>query len=391
MQLGIDRLLTEYLYLLENKRLGILANIASVTSDQENIVECLLNHPDLEIATLFGPEHGLNCIAQDMEPVADSKFSENQARAPIPVYSLYGNSFSSLSPTKKMLDQIDCFIIDLQDIGSRYYTYIWTMALCLKACEKYNKQVIICDRPNPINGEFIEGSLQKTSFESFVGLRPLAVRHGMTIAEIAKYLVKEYNIKCDLHTILMQDWQRSWNWPDTGLAWYNPSPNMRSFEAALLYPGMCLIEGTNISEGRGTNTPFEVVGAPFIDAEKLVKEFNKLDLPGIQAKPIQFVPTKQKWAGQTCHGIRWKLVDQKTFYPYLTSLAFIWCVHKLYHNTGFKWRTEKYEFVSDKPAIDLLTGSDFFRKNIDKSFDVVAQLSKVDQAFVEKRKKILLY
>ncbi|MFH1874644.1 MAG: DUF1343 domain-containing protein [Pseudomonadota bacterium] len=391
MKLGLDRLTAEYLHLLENKRLGILANTASVNSDGENIVDLLLAQEGLKITTLFGPEHGLSSVAQDMESVADSKFSNEQTGKPLPVYSLYGNSFSSLSPRKKMLDQIDCLIIDLQDIGSRYYTYIWTMALCLKACQNYGKQVIICDRPNPLNGLSLEGALPKPGFESFVGLRPLPVRHGMTIAEIANYLVKEYNIECGLQIIHLQDWPRSWVWPDTELAWHNPSPNMRSYEAALLYPGMCLIEGTNISEGRGTNSPFEVVGAPFIHAEKLIAEFEKLNLPGIKAKPIQFVPGKQKWAGKSCQGVRWKILDEKTFLPYLTGLAFIWCLHKLYHQHGFEWRTEKYEFVSDKPAIDLLTGSSFFRENINESFDVLAKLSKAEETFMDKRKKFLLY
>lgn len=384
MKLGHENLIQNNFSLLEGKRVGLLAHQASVDSKGTHTLD-LLKNAGAQITALFGPEHGVKGLAQDMESVSSDETSS------LPTYSLYGDSFESLSPTPTMLENIDVLVIDLQDIGSRYYTYVWTTALCMKACATAGKKVVVCDRPNPLGGNLVEGMPQKEGYESFVGLYQLPVRHGMTIGEIMRYVNDTYSIGCDLDVIPMEGWSRDTLWPDLGLKWINPSPNMRSFEAALLYPGMCLIEGTNLSEGRGTDTPFEIIGAPFIDAEKLIEAFATLELPGITTKPVSFTPTMQKHRGKTCQGIHWKITDTQTFKSYHTGLAIVWIINQLYKDKGFKWRTEKYEFVDDIPAIDLLTGSDYFRTHIDGELDEVIALANGTAIFEPTRRKYLMY
>jgi uncharacterized protein YbbC (DUF1343 family) len=386
MKLGIERLIDERLDLLEGKRVGLLIHMASVDSSGNHTLDRLAK-AGVNIKALFGPEHGVATKAQDMEPVA----SRADVETHIPVYSLYGDSFESLSPTQEMLDDIDVLVIDLQDVGSRYYTYIWTAALCMKECTKLGKPVIVCDRPNPLGGVAVEGVLPKDKYLSFVGLHPLPVRHGMTIGEITRYVNDQFKFGCNLTVIEMEGWNREMLWPDTGLNWVNPSPNMCSFNAALVYPGMCLIEGTNVSEGRGTDTPFDIIGAPFIDSEELIETLSVLNLPGVHGAPTSFIPTRQKHMGVMCNGVRWVIEDNNQFKPFLTGLAIIWAIHKLYKDDGFAWRTQPYEFVTDIPAIDLLTGSDEFRKSIDGDFDAIRKLADEPEAFKTKRQEYLIY
>lgn len=386
MKLGVENLIQNNFNLLDGKRVGLLAHQASVDSQGVHAYD-LLKDAGTNITTLFGPEHGVKGLAQDMEPV--ESFTDRETYTPI--HSLYGDSFESLSPTPAMLENVDVLVVDLQDIGSRYYTYIWTTALCMKACAKAKKKVIVCDRPNPLGGSIVEGMPLKEGYESFVGLYQLPVRHGMTIGEIARYVNDTYSLGCDLEIVKMKDWSRDMLWPDTGLNWVNPSPNMRSFEAALLYPGMCLIEGTNVSEGRGTDTPFEVIGAPFIDAQELVEAFGTLKQYGIEAQYTSFMPIMQKHVGKTCQGIKWKITKIDKFKPYRTGLAIVWLINQLYKDKGFAWRTEKYEFVDDIPAIDLLTGSDFYRTRIDGELDEITALATDAAIFEPTRKKYLMY
>ncbi len=360
MRLGIDRFLKAGPERFSSQRLGILAHQASVTSAGGSTVEELLKGKGWEVTALFGPEHGLKTIAQDMEPVS----STTDHRSNLPVHSLYGDTLESLKPTAEMLAAIDVLVVDLQDIGTRYYTYVWTTVLCMQACAAAGKKVIVCDRPNPLGGVQKEGGGIRSGFESFVGLYSIPVRHGLTIGELAQLMNEREQIGCDLTVIGMEGWEREMHWPDTGLEWINPSPNMRSYEAAFLYPGLCLLEATNCSEGRGTETPFETIGAPYIKSEELIGRFNELKLPGIAATPCSFTPTHQKQAGQECEGIRWQISDREAFRPYLTGLALVWLLHRLYSQKGFEWRKEPYEFVTDIPAIDLLTGSNEFRNKI---------------------------
>jgi uncharacterized protein YbbC (DUF1343 family) len=259
----------------------------------------------------------------------------------------------------------------------------------MQRAKETGTKVVVCDRPNPINGISVEGGLIEDGYNSFVGLYPLPNRHGMTIGELATLFNKEFGIGCNLEIVQMKDWERKFFWDDCGIEWANPSPNMRSLDAALLYPGGCLIEGTNASEGRGTEQPFMVCGAPYVDGHKLTGKLNDLKLPGIKFHPTTFTPTRQKWSGEKCEGVKFEIVDRKSFKPYLTGLALI---QTLSIFAGFKWRTEEYEFVTEIPAIDLLTGSKQFRESIEKlSIDSLHELAQTPNSFLATRKKHLLY
>lgn len=391
--------------MLKSRPIGLLAHQASIDSRGRHIFD-LLADEGMNIAALFGPEHGLDSSAQDMEAVPYARHRVNpnsRVRNPgqisnlksralnIPIYSLYGKTSDSLRPTNEMFEGIDYLIVDLQDIGARYYTYIYTLAFCMQTAAETGTNVVVCDRPNPINGIDVEGPLIEKGFESFVGMYPIPNRHGMTIGELAGYFNREFNIGCDLEIVAMEGWNRNWHWDETGLNWINPSPNMRSVSAALLYPGMCLIEGTNVSEGRGTETPFEHCGAPFIDSGDLTKKLTSFKLPGINFHPASFIPARQKWENERCHGARFEITGRKLFKPCLAGLALL---HTLASYEGFKWRTEEYEFRSDVPAIDLLTGSARARELIDKRgpFTTLKKtLTKTPKRFLKTRRKYLLY
>jgi uncharacterized protein YbbC (DUF1343 family) len=385
--LGIDILIGKRRDLLEGKRVGFLANAASRTSTGVHALDELAKDKSVKITALFGPEHGFATRAQDMEPV-----ESHDDPAGLPVHSLYGKDLDSLKPTPEMLEGIDVLVCDLQDVGSRYYTYVWTACLCMEACAEAGKPFIVCDRPNPIGGEIVEGPGIEEGFESFVGLQSIPNRHGMTIGEIVQFVNSHDKTQANLEIIKMEGWRREMGWKETGLAWVNPSPNMRSYTAALVYPGMCLVEATNISEGRGTDTPFEIVGAPFFDSEQFISEFEALKLPGVHVAPTSFIPTMQKWMGNMCQGVRWVVNDEKAFRPYLTGLAFIWLAEHLYKDKGFEWRADPYEFVTERPAIDLLTGSATFREMMEEiAPDDLEQLADTPQELLDLRKSSLLY
>jgi uncharacterized protein YbbC (DUF1343 family) len=388
MLLGIDILLGKRRELLQGKRVGLLANAASLTSAGVHALDELAKDKSMKITALFGPEHGFATRAQDMEAVA----SHDDPASGLPVYSLYGSDLDSLKPTPEMLERVDVLVCDLPDVGSRYYTYIWTACLCMEACAEAGKPFIICDRPNPIGGELVEGPGIEEGFQSFVGLESVPNRHGMTIGEIVHFVNGRDKTEADLEIVKMEGWRRSMSWKETGLQWVNPSPNMRSYTAALVYPGMCLVEATNISEGRGTDTPFEIVGAPYFDSEQFISEFEALELPGVHVAPTSFIPTMQKWMGNMCQGVRWVVNDAKTFRPYLTGLAFVWLAEHLYKDNGFEWRADPYEFVTERPAIDLLTGSADFREELNEiAPDDLERLAETPRELLEMRKSSLLY
>lgn len=378
MKLGNENLLIKYSDLLEGKKIGILAHAASVDSEGTHIIDKLVKGErtgNYKVTAVFGPEHGLEGRAQDLEPVSGGKLKV-QGKT-LPVFSLYGKTFSSLSPTPDMIRNIDLLLVDLQDIGSRYYTYAATMAFCMRVCQAVGVEVVVCDRPNPINGIDVEGRVVDPKFRSFVGMFPIPVRHGKTIGELARLINDNDKPKRDLLKVIpMTGWEREWYFDKTGLKWVNPSPNIRSLTAAILYPGMCLLEGTNISEGRGTHTPFEICGAPWMDGEELLKEMRSLKLKGVDYERTVFTPTSRKFKGERCEGLQFIITDRSLFKPYLTGLALIYTVAMMYPK-DFKWRREPYEFVTDIPAIDLLTGDGTFRKLVDKKrpFEDIAKLA----------------
>lgn len=392
MRLGLDVLLTDQRSLIQGKKIGLLSHPASLDAKGNHILDLLLAEPkEWQVTALFGPEHGVTGEKLYMEPVE----SGTQPPTGLPIYSLYGKSIKSLSPKKYMLDGLDCLVIDLQDVGSRYYTYIWTAALCMEACAKYKKPVIVCDRPNPINGLEVEGELNERGYTSFVGLYPLPVRHAMTLGEMARFINEVHDLGCDLTVVQMERWQRNWFWEETGLKWTNPSPNIRSPLQAHLYPGMCLLEATNISEGRGTETPFEICGAPFVEPKALMEVLGDWGFEGVDFEPVTFKPDPgQKWGGETCRGIRFHVKDRKTFRPYAVGIGLVWALNYLYSGKGFSWRLEPYEFVEDIPAMDLLTGGTTVRQGIERHLPLAEILEWVgfpSEDFLRQRRPYLLY
>ncbi len=389
MQTGIDRLFEENLIDFKNKRVGLLLHPASVNAEVIPTLDIFLNQPEVTVTQLFGPEHGIWGCAQDMVGVESAIDSHSR----LPVKSLYGSTVNSLKPTAKDLNEVDILVCDLQDIGSRYYTFIYTMAFCMEACAQLGKEIVVLDRPNPINGVNIEGKILQKGFESFVGLYPLPIRHGMTIGELANFFNEEFNIECNLKVVPMKGWKRSAFFDETKLPWVAPSPNMPTMDTALVYPGMCLIEATNLSEGRGTTRPFETIGAPFIDPHELALKLNELQLEGVVFRGHVFRPAFQKWKDQDCGGVQIHIKDRQVFRPVLTGVTLLKTIIDLYPN-DFAWRDQPYEFVKEIPAIDLLSGDEMLRKKLEKHAplkNITDDWEKGYDLFIKKRKKYLLY
>ena len=378
-------------YVSANARVGLIANPTAVDAQVNHAIDLLLQH-QVHLTTLFGPEHGLRGDAQDMISVTDEQRDKHSG---LPVYSLYGHTFRSLEPEEYQLRDVDVLIFDIQDIGSRYYTFAATMALCMQKAAEYHKKMIVLDRPNPIGGLQIEGGGITKGLESFVGLYPLPVRHGLTVGELAQLYNHYFKINCDLQVVPCQYYKRSMYYHETDLLWIMPSPNIPTFRTALVYPGMCLIEGTNVSEGRGTTIPFELVGAPFVDGVRLAQYLTGLDLPGVLFRACAFTPTFHKFSGSLCGAVQLHVTHRDTFLSYRTGLAILVAIKQLWPNE-FRWRTDTYEFRKDVPAIDLLTGNTMVREAIDagKDVDTVYHLGCQNHElpnFKTLREKYLLY
>ena len=340
----------------------------------------ILHALGVKVAIVFGPEHGYGGEAQDMVGVADARDAFGT-----PIRSLYGESFDDLSPRSEDLGVIDVLLIDLQDVGSRYYTFVWTAVLAMRACARAGVRVIVLDRPNPLGGgaAWVEGRRQTREMCSFVGLEPIPVRHGLTVGEIVAWRAEVEKVPAELVRVLgaagldRAEHATAWDRP-----FVMPSPNMPTYETALVYPGGCLIEGTNLSEGRGTTRPFEIVGAPWIDGARLAEDLHRLSLPGFRARALTFRPTFHKHAGTMCGGVEVHVTDAGTFQPYATYLALLAVAHAQ-NPSQFAFRTEAYEFRDAVPAIDLLTGSAEARERIargDRPLDIARDLSAVDAA-----------
>jgi len=383
---GLDRIAhgdSEAVRLVAGRNVGLLAHAASVDRSLRPAVS-VLRQAGAQVSALFGPEHGFAGAAQDMVGVG------THATAEVPVYSLYGDDAEDLSPKPEWLRGLDAIVIDLQDVGSRYYTYVWTAALTMKVAAAVGTDVVILDRPNPLGGARVEGAPQRQGYLSFVGLYPVAVRHGLTIAELMCWVCDHEHIdRGALHVVSMDGWTRSMEWNDTGLPWVMPSPNMPTLETVRVYPGGCLVEGTRLSEGRGTTRPFELWGAPGLDVGPLLE----LDLHGVTLRPVEFTPTFQKHAGRGCAGVQVHVTDAWVFRPYETYLRMLAAVVPSLPAEG-RWRTEVYEFVSDRPAIDLLTGGPEFRTAVDEGAsldDVLAEEARGAAKFDDERRVAWLY
>jgi len=385
VRLGSNRLLRSTR--LDGARVGIVCNHASVDHGFEHIVDRLAASDRLTLAAIFGPQHGVRSDVQDN--MIETPHRDDPARR-VPIYSLYSET---REPTAEMLRGLDVLVIDLQDIGARIYTYIYTMANCLKACARHGVPVIVCDRPNPINGVDVEGALLVPGFESFVGLFPIPMRHGMTMGELARLFNERFGVGAALEVVEMEGWRREMYADATGLPWVMPSPNMPTLDTAIVYPGTVLFEGTMLSEARGTTRPFELVGAPWIEAERFGKEMNALGLPGAYLRPAVFEPTFQKHAKQTCGGCQIHVTDRLAFRPVLTGVALIQMFRNL-NPQNFAWRQPPYEYEHDKLPIDILAGSAALREQIESNLgalDIAASWREEEEAFREIRRPYLLY
>ena len=372
--------------------IALLCHSASINQCYQHSVNIVKSIFPKQLIKIFGPQHGFVTDVQD-NMIETDDFIHPYFK--IPVYSLYGKT---RTPTEKMLEEIDTFIIDLQDVGTRVYTYIHTMSHVLETCQKQDIKVVILDRPNPIGGNIIEGNMLDHNFKSFVGLHPIPMRHGLTIGEMA-LLINKYFLKnpCDLDVISMKNWKRDYFWDDTNLPWVNPSPNLPTWEGTLTFCGTVLFEGTNISEGRGTTRPLEIIGHPNIDAFSFSEHINSLlsnnKINGIISRPQVFLPTFQKFKGEVCQGIQLHITNKNIAKPW--QVGQIIC-RELYHllKENFKWNNQPYEYETTGLAIDYINGSDTIRKWAENngSIEQLKELENIDQpTFLEQRNSVLIY
>jgi len=384
---GIDILVRENFEHLKGERISLLCHQASVSSELKYTFDLICNSNNIQLASILGPQHGV--------------FAETQANMVewnsyihpwlnIPVYPLYGRE---VKLKKEFLNGAETVVVDLQDIGARPYTYIWTTVLLLKECARLGLEVVILDRPNPIGGTEVEGPVLKEGFESLVGVFPLAMRHGLTFAEAIVMIKEKLGISSPLTIVKMEGWHREMMFDDTSLPWVQPSPNIPTPETTILYPGMVLLEGTNISEGRGTTRPFEIVGAPWIAPEKLAKELSILELDGVIFRPIQFIPAWDKYANTMCGGVQIHITNPQKFKPVRCGAIVIWKIKQLYPE-HFSWLEPPYEYEDKIPPIDIISGSAELRENIDRGDDIKElfdRWNEEEEKFLEERKPFLIY
>lgn len=352
----------------------------------------MLGDREIQVVALFGPQHGFRSDVQDNmieTPHADYDVATG-ARKRVPLYSLYSDT---REPTADMLRGVDALVIDLQDIGTRIYTYMYTMANCMRAARKLGVKVIVCDRPNPIGGLEVEGITLEPGNESFVGQFPIPTRHGLTIGELARLFNEHFGIGANLEVIAMSGWRRAMYWDETGLPWVMPSPNIPTLDSAIAFPGTVHVEGTNASEGRGTTRPFELVGAPWVTAETFAARLNARDLPGVHFRPVVFEPTFQKHARVACGGCQIHVLERHAFKPVLTGMAIIDELRAA-NPTAFAWKRPPYEYENDKEPIDIIAGSPSFRRGIDAgehAEHIAARWAASVQEFRKLQKQFHLY
>jgi uncharacterized protein YbbC (DUF1343 family) len=382
-RLGIEVLMEDQLDLIKGKRVGLITNPTGVDQNLTSIVDLLYNNPNVELTALYGPEHGVRGDAQAgayVEKYIDEKTG-------LPVYSLYGQT---KKPTPEMLSNVDVLLFDIQDVGARFYTYIYTMALAMEAAKENNIPIIVLDRPNPVSGTKVEGPVLEDKYSSFIGEYPIPVRHGMTVGELAKLFNSEFEIGADLTVVEMEGWKRNTYYDETPLHFVLPSPNMPTLDTTLVYTGAALIEGTNVSEGRGTTRPFELIGAPFINSTDLAAKLNSYKLPGVTFRAASFTPTFSKHSGTLSHGIQIHVTNRNAFKPFETGLHIVKTIHDMYPN-DFQFRAPNSSGIS---FFDNLVGNGTIRADIEagKSVEEMkATWQKNLDQFNKTREKYLLY
>jgi len=386
---GQEKLLNERRELISGRRVGLIVNPTSVTPDLTHLATRIAHSEDVHLAALFGPEHGILGAAQDMISVEES----DNTLLGVPVFSLYGDSLESLRPTPDQLNGLDVLVFDIQDIGARYYTYAYTLMLAMEVAAEKGVHVVVLDRPNPIGGTRVEGNIVHPGWDSFVGMHPLANRHGMTLGELAHLFRKERRIDVELTVVPMDGWSRNMLFHETGLPWVMPSPNMPTVDTTLVYPGMCLIEGTAMSEARGTTRPFEISGAPWLNGEDLAHALHREELPGVRFRPLGFEPTFQKHGGVPCGGVQIHITNPHTFDSMRTGVAFVRNAREL-GGDHFDWRREVYEFVDDRLAIDLLFGDPRIREALEAGATTESLMEAMEsdrRDFLSRREEFLMY
>ncbi|MFN2353406.1 MAG: exo-beta-N-acetylmuramidase NamZ domain-containing protein [Desulfopila sp.] len=361
---GLECFLASGEYGTAGKRFGLVTNQASVDRSLVHDRFLLKEKFGAALTALFSPQHGFYCEKQDNMIESDHSVDGPTG---LPVYSLYGEL---RKPSREMFANIDILVIDLQDVGTRVYTFLSTMAYCLEAAHQYGRRVVVLDRPNPVGGVKVEGNVLADQCRSFVGLYPLAMRHGMTFGELALCINEEYAIGAELDVVAMKGWKRGMQFRDTGLPWVFPSPNMPTPETALVYPGQVIWEGTNISEGRGTTLPFELFGSPFVDHDEVLAALSNTDLPGCLLRPLLFQPTSGKWANQVCRGFQLHVIDEESFLPYRTSLALLQAMMNLYPE-HFQYKQPPYEYEYSRLPMDCILGSQEVRQQLEEGTSVM--------------------
>ncbi|MFJ6411791.1 exo-beta-N-acetylmuramidase NamZ domain-containing protein [Terribacillus saccharophilus] len=375
---GVEVLLDDQKELLKGKKVGLITNPTGIDSKMNSIVDLLHDDSDIELTALFGPEHGVRGDAQAGEYV-ESYIDEKTG---LPVYSLYGQT---RKPTPEMLKNVEVLVFDIQDVGTRYYTYIYTMAYAMEAAKENNIPIVVLDRPNPQGGLTVDGPVLEPEFSSFIGMYPIPTKHGMTVGELASFFNEEFNIGADLRVVKMKGWRRSMDFDDTGLPFVLPSPNMPTVSTTFVYPATGLIEGTNLSEGRGTTKPFELIGAPFINSTNLAAELNSLSLPGVKFRAASFTPTSSKHAGKLSHGVEIYVTDRADFDAVTTGLYIIKTIHDMY--------PDDFEFLSNN-FFDKLIGNDRVRTMILEEAsveEIMKRYKKELYEFKKVRKEYLIY
>jgi len=364
VKLGLERLLEDDVAIVKGARVGFICNQASVDHNYRHAADLLHSHPDIDLRVLFGPQHGIRGDVQDNMIETAHAHDRNTG---LPVYSLYSET---REPTDEMLSDVDTLIFDMQDVGCRIYTFVYTLANCMRTAKRLGKRVVVCDRPNPISGAHVSGNVLEPEFASFVGQYAIPTRHGMTVGELAQLFNRHFQIGCDLEVLTMKGWQRKFWHDQTDAPWVLPSPNMPTLDSATVFPGTVHFEGTQISEGRGTTRPFELIGAPYIDAEDYAAALNGLSLPGVFFRACGFQPTFQKHGGVTCGGVQVHVLDRDIFEPVLAGVAMAKLAFDMYPDS-FRWKEPPYEYVYDKNPFDVIAGTDKTRKAFEQGLSLV--------------------
>ncbi len=385
--LGVEKLLEDLPQILEGPRVGLVCNQASVDHELRHAADLFHEHPDINLTSFFGPQHGIRGDLQDN--MIETAHSVDDITG-VPIHSLYSET---RDPTEQMLKDVDILVIDLQDVGCRIYTFAYTMANCMRAAKRFDKKVLVCDRPNPINGLAVAGNVLEPAQSSFVGQFPIPTRHGMTLGELALMFNEHFGIGCELEVVTMDGWKREQWHDETTAPWVMPSPNMPTVDTATVFPGAVHFEGTELSEGRGTTRPFELIGAPYLVASDYASALNAIGLRGVYFRSCVFRPTFQKHAGLSCGGVQIHVTDRGQFEPVLAGVAMVKVAYQLYSDS-FRWKQPPYEYVYDRNPFDVISGTAKLRKAIEEgvSLEAIEESWQEPLAeFKEVRQRYLLY